>query len=154
MANPRELIFAAITAQIEKIRQENGYYTDVGTVYRVEMTADAIPEGAFPAVFVLDSLAGGELTPIDAEGYQLRLPIGIAAITKSGTSDLTSSARHTEINNLIHDIWRVLLEDPTFGGACKDSFMSDGPTFVDTERGEALYNCNIVVNLFFQRSDL
>lgn len=154
MANPKETWVAAVVLQLEKIRQENGYINDVGAVFRVDILPDQMNPGDFPALFVLDTLGGGVLTADGKENYTYHLPLVIGGIVDIGTSDIRTRTRSTELNYLINDIWRALLQDATFGATCKDSVLQDGPAFVDVERGHGVYNCQLVGHLKFQRSDL
>lgn len=154
MAQPKETWIAAVVLQLEKIRQENGYTNDIGTVFRVDVLPDQLNAGDFPALFVLDPLGGGVMQATGKHLYSYRLTLTIGGIVNVGTSDTLSRTRATRLNHLINDIWRSLLEDETFGGSCKDSTLQDGPAFIDVERGHGLYNCELTGNIPFQRSDL
>lgn len=155
MTGPRETVFAAVAAKLQAITLENGYQTDVDAVYRVDLLADQI--NARRALFVLESLSAEDWKFLDggASGGQLcTAAITIAGICKQGTTDLKSSERHTELNQLIESTTRALMQDPTFGGACKQSKLSGPIAFVDADKGEALFNLTLHVIYAFNWSDL
>lgn len=155
MSNPREAVFAAITSQLESIRIDNGYGVDIDRVYRLDVLPDDMV--GTRCLSVLESLSPEQWTFLDSGasgGYLGRMMITVAGIVKSGTTDLKTSTRHTELNYLINATVRALMLDPTFGGACKESKL-DGPVgFVDTDKGEALFNITLHVIYAFGWGDL
>lgn len=154
MAGPREDMFAAIQAQLESISIANGYTLNVGRVFRAEFLTDQLVDGDFPALFVLESLAGDQLKEQDPAGYEWWVNFTIAGVIRYGQADLKDPARHTELNALINATWRALLQDPTFDSTCKDSILQGGPAMVDTERAEGIFNMGLRCHSWFQRSDL
>lgn len=154
MSGPRETALAAIALQLKKIQVANGYANDIGRVFRLDFKVDQLTEGDVPAAFVLPPLQGGRMEAMDANGYFYRWPLTCGAVMKRPASDAKDSARETAMESLVNDLWRALLEDATFGGAVKDSVLSDGPYFFDPDLGVGLYNCNLQVDIAFQRSDL
>lgn len=155
MTGPREAIFAAVAAKLLNVRIENGYQTDVDAVYRVDLLPDQI--SASRALFVLESLSAENWQFLDggaSGGQYCTAAITIAGICKQGTTDLKSSERHTELNQLIESTARALMQDPTFGGVCKESKLSGPMGFVDADKGEALFNMTLHVIYAFNWSDL
>jgi hypothetical protein len=157
MSEPRETLFAAIQAQLEKIKIENGYALTVGRVFRgVDILPEQMNEGDFPALEVLEEIGGERWERVDQQGYVCRLPMIIAGTIRSGTTDLTSVTRHSEINRLLNAVADCLMEDATFGGAggCRESVLSQPVVFVDPQRGEAFFNLTLTCIYIFGRADL
>jgi hypothetical protein len=155
--SPREALFAAIVAQLEGISLANGYRTDVDKVYRVDVLPDQFAPGEMNVLEVLESLTPERLSYLDSGrsgAYQSRIQIVISGCVKQGTTSLKSSDRHTAVNNLLSDTLSALMEDPTFGGTCKDSLLSDPLAFVDSERPEALFNMLLTCDYVFGRAEL
>lgn len=155
---PRETALAAVAAQLETIRQENGYANDIGRVFRLDFKVEQLSEGDIPAAFVLPPLQGGRFEAMDADGYTYRWPLTCGVILKRAATDAKEDSRETEMESLVNDLWRALLEDPTFGttavSGIHESVLSDGPYFFDPDLGVGLYNCTLQVVLVFQRSNL
>ena len=158
MPGPRELALSKVAAQLAKIRVENGYANDIGRVFRLDFKVDMLTEGELPAAFVLPPLQGGRLEALDAAGYIYRWPLTCGVIMKRTPTDAKDDQRETDMDSLVNDLWRALLEDATFGTSAvsgiKDSVLSDGPYLFDPDLGVGLYNCTLQVDLVFQRSDL
>lgn len=157
MSGPRETMFAAITSQLQAIKISNGYQIDIDAVYRVDVVPDEMPSTVRRALAVIESLAPEAWQFLDsgASGGQLcESNIVIAGVVRSGTTDMKSSNRHTELNALIESTARALMEDPTFGGACKESKLSGPIGYVDTDKGEALFNMTLKVIYAFDWADL
>lgn len=158
MPGPRETALVAVANQMKKIQVVNGYANDVLRVFRQDFRVDQLNEGEVPAVFVLPPLQGGRLQAMDANGYEYRWPLTCGAILKRTPTDQKEEQRETDMESLVNDLWRALLEDATFGGTATsgihDSVLSDGPYFFDPDLGVGLYNCTLQVDLVFQRSDL
>ena len=154
MPGPRENLFAAVVAQLEKIRVENGYDSDVGRVYRVDMLFDQIPDGAFPALEVLEPIGGESMAAMDDGGYLCRVSMTVAGLVKAGTADLTSSDRHTLANALLGDAIRALMQDVSFGAKCKESAISAPIVYVDPDRPEAMFNLTLTCIYAYARGDL
>lgn len=158
MPGPRETALVAVANQLKKIQVVNGYANDVLRVFRQDFRVDQLSEGEVPAVFVLPPLQGGRLEATDANAYFYRWPLTCGAVLKRTPTDQKDEQRETDMESLVNDLWRALLEDPMFGngptGTIKDSVLSDGPYFFDPDLGVGLYNCTLQVDLVFQRSDL
>lgn len=158
MPGPRETALAAIVTQLQKIRVENGYANDIARVLRQDFKVEQLGEGDVPAAFVLPPLQGGRLEAMDANAYFYRWPITCGVVMKRTPTDSKDDQRETDMESLVNDLWRALLEDPMFGngptGTIKDSVLSDGPYLLDVDAGVGLYNCTLQVDLVFQRSDL
>lgn len=157
MTGPREKVFAAIAAKLLSVRIENGYQTDVDAVYRVDILPADMPPTVSRALQVLESLNPESWQFLDGgpSGGQLcHGTITIAGVVRQGTTDLSSSERHTELNQLIESAVRALMEDPTFGGACKETRIDSPVGFVDTANGEALFNLVLHVVYAFDWADL
>lgn len=135
-----EGIVAAVTAQLEKIQVANGYRTDVGRVYRVPVVTDQIPESDMPALAVVIPDDGIQFTVADKTLYRVDLRLVIGGAVSVGDADLLDPARATAINGLFQDTFDALLEDPTFGGACKQSVIQAGAPTVDADRGWGVFN--------------
>lgn len=158
MPGPRELALSKVEAQLQKIRIENGYANEIGRVFRVDFKIDQLTEGDTPAAFVLPPLQGGRLEPMDANGYFYRWPLTCGVVMKRTPTDAKDDQRETDMESLVNDLWRALLEDATFGttavSGIADSVLSDGPYFFDPDLGVGLYNCTLQVDIVFQRSNL
>jgi hypothetical protein len=158
MNGPRETALVAIANQLKTIRVENGYANDIARVFRQDFRVEQLSEGEVPAAFVLPPLQGGRLDALDAGGYVYRWPLTCGVSLKRTPTDQKEEQRETDMESLVNDIWRALLEDPTFGttavSGIHDSVLSDGPYFFDPDLGVGLYNCTLQVDLVFQRSDL
>jgi hypothetical protein len=157
VTGPRETVFAAIAAALLSVRVENGYQSDVDAVYRLDVVPDEMPTGVRRALLVLESLAPETWQYLDngpSGGQLCKAQITIAGVVRQGTLDLKSSERHTELNQLIESTARALMLDPTFGGACKESMMSGPVAFVDTDKGEAMFNLTLHVIYAFNWSAL
>lgn len=157
MSGPREAVFAAIAAKLSGISVENGYQTDLDAVYRLDVLPDEMPSTVRRALCVIESLTPENWQFLDggaSGGQYCSLPITIAGICRQGTTDLKSSERHTELNQLIESAARALMQDPAFGGACKESKLSGPIAFVDTDKGEAVFNMTIHVIYAFNWSAL
>lgn len=155
MSEPRETLFAAVQAQLESIRIENGYSLNIGRVFRgVDILPEQMNEGAFPALEVLEEIGGEQWKRFDQQAYECLIPIIIAGTIRSGTTDLASVTRHQEINRLLNATARAVMEDATFGGACKESWLSQPVVFVDPQRGEAYFNVTLTCRYDFGRADL
>src|SRR5262245_37306142 len=131
MSGPREDVFAAVVSQLESIRVLNGYTCDVDAVFRVDVMPDDMPIGVTRALCVLESLSPEQWEFLDGGGavqggQDARLQILIAGVVKSPTTDLKSSQRHIDLNDLINATTKALMEDPTFSGTCQNSTVS-GP---------------------------
>lgn len=156
-ACPREALFAAITAQLETISLENGYSTTVDKVYRVDVLPDQFAAGEKYVLEVLESLTPETLQFLESGpsgGYLSKVVIVISGIVKEGTVNLKGSSRHTAMNEFMSDTISALMEDPTFGGTCKESLISSPIGFVDSERAEALFNMNLTCIYAYGRSEL
>jgi hypothetical protein len=157
MSGPREAVFAAITSALEGISLASGYQVDVDKVYRVDVVPDEVPSEFRNALMVLESFTPETWDYLDsgASGGQLcRTTITIAGIARQGTTDLKSSDRHTAVNALIESTAKALMLDPKFGTACKESKLAGPVAFVDTDKGEALFNMTLHVIYAFNWSAL
>lgn len=158
MSGPRETALVAVASQLKKIQVANGYANDIARVFRQDFRVDQLSEGEIPAAFILPPLQGGRLEAMDAAGYIYRWPLTCGAVLKRTPTDQKEEQRETDMESLVNDLWRALLEDPTFGttavSGIHDSVLSDGPYFFDPDLGVGLYNCTLQVDLVFQRSDL
>lgn len=158
MSGPRETALVAVANQMKKIQVANGYANDIGRVFRLDFRVDQLTEGEVPAAFILPPLQGGRLDALDADGYTYRWPLTCGAVMKRTPTDAKDDQRETDMESLVNDLWRALLEDPRFGGVAvsgiHDSVLSDGPYFFDPDLGVGLYNCTLQVHLVFQRSTL
>jgi len=158
MSGPRETALVAVADQLKKIRVENGYANDVARVFRQDFRVEQLNESEVPAAFILPPLQGGRLEAMDASGYVYRWPLTCGAVLKRTPTDQKEEQRETDMESLVNDLWRALLEDPTFGttavSGIHDSVLTDGPYFFDPDLGVGLYNCTLQVDLVFQRSDL
>ncbi len=157
MTGPRETMFAAVAAALLAVRVENGYQSDVDAVYRLDVVPDDMPSTVRRALMVLESLSPESWQFLDGgpSGGQLcRSTLTIAGVIRQGTTDLKSSERHTEMNQLLESAVRALMLDPTFGGAVKESRIDSPVAFVDTDKGEALFNMNLHVIYAFNWSAL
>lgn len=157
MSGPREAIFAAVTLALEGIHPSNGYDIAVDKVYRLDVVPDEMPSTVRRALCVLESLSPEQWQYLDAGesgGQDAKLVIVVAGVVRQQTTDIKSSARHTELNALINATTRALMEDPTFGGVCKDSVLSGPVALVDTDKGEALFNMNLRCHYVFGWGEL
>ena len=155
MSGPRETALAAVANQLKKIQVANGYANDIARVFRQNFKVDMLNEGETPAVFVLPPEQGGRLDALDAGGYIYRWTLTCGAVLKRAVTDEKDEQRETDMESLVNDLWRTLLEDATFGTATiRDSVLQDGPYFVDPDLGVGLYNCALQLDLVIQRSDL
>jgi hypothetical protein len=157
VTGPRETMFAAIAAKLLDVRIENGYQTDVDAVYRLDVVPDEMPSSVRRALLVLESLTPESWQFLDhgpSGGQYCTSVITIAGVVRQGTTDLKSSERHTELNQLIESAAKALMLDPTFGGSVKESKLNSPVGFVDTDKGEALFNMSLHVIYAFNWSDL
>jgi len=158
MSGPRETALVAVANQLKKIQVANGYANDIARVFRKDWRVDQLLEGEVPAAYVLPPFQGGRLDWMDATGYTYRWPLTCGVAIKRTPTDQKEEQSETDMESLVNDLWRALLEDPTFGttavSGIHDSVLSDGPYFFDSDLGVGLYNCTLQVDLVFQRSDL
>jgi len=158
VSGPRETLFAAITAQLEEIKIVNDYALDVDKVYRLDVVPDEMPSQVRRALCVLESLTPERPQYLDSGasgGYLCDIKVTIAGIVRHQTADLKSSDRHTELNAFIDATRKALMEDRTFGGACKNSEIVSGPVgMVDMDKGEALFNIDLRCFYAFGFGDL
>jgi hypothetical protein len=157
MSGPRESVFAAVTSALEAIQISSGYQVDVDVVYRVDILPDDMPSTVKNALLVLEGLSPETWEFLDsgASGGQLcRNNITIAGVVRMGTTDMKTSDRHTALNALIESAAKALMLDPTFGDACKESKLIGPIAFVDTDKGEGLFNMTLQVIYAFNWSDL
>ena len=151
--NP-ETIEQAIIAQLSKIKRANGYDNDVQAIYRIDLLEDQVQETALPALFVLADAEGESFEEYDAAVYVARLPIFIVGMVNETEADLTQDARVVRINSLQRDVRKALLEDPTFGKACKDSVLHRVRKAIDSDRGFARFGLEMHATYHFDRSSL
>lgn len=148
---PREAIFAAVAKQLATIQTANGYATNGGNnVFRVDATRDQMLTRV-PCLFVLEPLGGEVYTPYDAKVYEVKTPILIAGMVSVGSTNLLLAPIHTALNELINDVLGALLEDPTFGGACKDTVLERTSTFTDVARGEGYFATQLHATYHIER---
>lgn len=158
MSGLRETALVAVTNQLKKIQVVNGYANDVARVFRQDFRAEQLQEGEVPAAFVLPALQGGRLDAKDGVLYEYHWPLTCGWIMKRTPTDTKDEQRETDMESGVNDLWRALLEDPTFGttlvSGIHDSILQDGAYFVDPDSGVGLYNCTLTVVLEFGRGDL
>lgn len=157
MTCPREALFAAIAEQMETIQIANGYTISVDKVYRVDVLPDQFAPGEKYVLEVLESLTPETLQFLEngpSGGYMSRIVIVISGVVKEGTVNLKGSSRHTAMNEFMSDTISALMEDPTFGGTCKESLVSAPMGFVDSERAEAMFNMILTCIYAYSRSEL
>lgn len=150
-----ETLTSAVVAQLEKIRVENGYKSDVGRVYRVRLIEDQIPEGTLPALVVVTAPNGHTFTPMGNGSYEAKLRLVVGGMVSQGTADLYDSERATLLNYLFEDTIDALLEDPSFGFKPNaDSVLESGDDDVDTDRGFGLFALTLHLTYCFARGTL
>jgi len=157
VSGPREEIFSAVVEKLESIRMTNDYACDVDAVYRVDVLPDDMPAGVKRALCVLESLTPEAWEFLDSGasgGQDSKLTVVIAGVVKSPSTDLKSSQRHTDLNELINATTKALMQDPTFARTCKQSVLSGPLAMVDTDKGEALFNMNLRCRYQFAYADL
>lgn len=157
MSGPREAIFAAVTLALEGITPTNGYDITVDRVYRLDVVPDEMGSTVRRALCVVESLSPEQWQYLDSGasgGQDAKLSIVVAGVVRVNTTDLKSSTRHTELNALINATTKALMEDPTFGGVCKDSVLSGPVAMVDMDKGEALFNMTLRCHYVFGWDEL
>ncbi len=158
MAGLRETALLAVANQLKTIQVANGYANDIGRIFRQDFRVENLSEGDTPAAFVLPPLQGGRLKWMDEAGYEYLWPVTCGLVLKRTPSDAKDDQRETDMESLVNDLWRALMQDATFGttavSGIHNSILSDGPYFIDPDAGVGLYNCTLELHLFFQRSDL
>jgi len=147
-------ISAGIVAAMARVKQANGYENTVKRIFEIDLVEDQIPDGALPAIFVLEDQEGETWEPGDASMYKARLPYIIGGMINELGSDVTDPARVRRIRSFEKDVRKALLQDPTFGGACKESVLRKAQRVVDTDRGFASFIIDMTVFYWFKKETL
>jgi hypothetical protein len=145
-------ITAAIIAALARVKVRNGYENDVKTIFEVPIVQDQLPDGALPALVVLE----GEETFAwdDASVYQARLPYVIGGMVNEPGADVMSPDRVRRIRSLERDVRVALLQDPWFANTCKNSILQKTARFPDADRGFASFETDMVVLYHFHKGSL
>ncbi len=147
-------ITAAIIARLSTVKVANGYANDVHSIFEVPLAVDQLPEGALPALVVLEDPEGESFTWDDAAVYRARLPYVVAGMINEPGADIMAPDRARRIRSLEKDVRKALLQDPWFGQTCKDSILQKTTRYVDTDRGFAFFETDMYVIYHFHKGSL
>lgn len=147
-------ITAAIIARLATIKRTNGYQNDVQAIFEVPVVEDQVTDGKLPCLVVLDDPAGETFQWDDASVYQARLPIVIGGMINELGADVMAPNRAQRIRSLEKDVRKALLQDPFFGDTCKNSIIGKTFRVVDSDRGFAFFETDMVVLYHFNKGSL
>lgn len=147
-------ITAAIIARLATIKRANGYENDVKRIFEVPVVEDQIADGMIPALVVLDDPSGETFSWDDASVYSARLPYVIGGMINELGADVMSPNRAQRIRSLEKDVRKALLQDPFFADTCKNSIIGKTFRVVDTDRGFAFFETDMVVLYHFHKGSL
>ena len=147
-------ITAAIIARLATIKKTNGYQNDVKAIFEVPVVEDQVTDGLLPCLVVLDDPAGETFEWKDASVYGAKLPYVIGGMINELGADVMSPNRAQRIRSLEKDVRSALIQDPFFAGTCKNSILGKSFRVVDTDRGFAFFETDMVVLYHFTKGSL